>query len=188
MTPYDYLVIRMYKKSFSSVLTQTFRADVQHHLWRWSAHLFTLHATCCNMECNASFCYSVMGPKYHPTPLSLFSLPPFRLAIKCNFQSTESWSHLVFSVGSEHIWHKSWLLNIVHSWTNLVWLNKIALENWLHGMQVYAIVHRFPLRLTPVKGPPNLCNRFYVGTGFLLHKFGGPLTGVNLNGNQCTRV
>ena len=39
-----------------------------------------------------------------------------------------------------------------HSWTYLVWLNKIALENWLHGMQVYAIVHRFSSRLTPVKG------------------------------------
>ena len=59
-------------------------------------------------------------------------------------------------------------------------------RKFLHRIQVYTPVHWFPSRLTPVKGAPNLCNRFYVGTAFLLHKYGGPLTGVNLNGNQCT--
>ena len=66
--------------------------------------------------------------------------------------------------------------------------NKMVGENFLHSIQIYTHVHRFPSRLTPVKGPPNLCNRFYVGTGFLLHKFGGPLTGVNLDRNRCTWV
>ena len=73
--------------------------------------------------------------------------------------------------------------------------NKMVGRKILHSIQVYTHVHWFPSRLTPVKGPPNLCNRFYVGTGFLLHKFWGALNrgqsrwksmymGINLNALQ----
>ena len=42
--------------------------------------------------------------------------------------------------------------------------NKIVGRNLLHSIQVYTHVHRFPLRLTPVKGPPNLCSKKPVPT------------------------
>ena len=42
--------------------------------------------------------------------------------------------------------------------------NKIVGRNFFHSIQVYTHVHQFPSRLTPVKGPPNLCSKKPVPT------------------------
>ena len=41
-----------------------------------------------------------------------------------------------------------------HSPTVFDFLRKMEGQNFLHSIQVYTHVHRFPSRLTPVKGPP----------------------------------
>ena len=69
------------------------------------------------------------------------------------------------------IWLFSGLVNFVHERVVLghrcrsgVHWNKFDRPKFLHSIQVYTRLHRFPLRLTPVKGPPNLWSKNPVPT------------------------